>query len=178
MNADGSLNTNPLITDPLACGGINNPGGSVNPTFTPLLGCYDLTRTAALPTSDGCPTGQTASGLYNFRGTANIKETALYVQDAITVKNWSFNLGVRADIYRGISSAQQLEPRLGVAYNIKPTNTVLRVSYARTMETPFNENLILASTGCNDPVVFDLQQPFRADNACHRISAIKSRSSQ
>jgi hypothetical protein len=34
-----------------------------------------------------------------------------------------------------------------IAYNIKPTNTVLRVSYARTMETPFNENLVLASNG-------------------------------
>src|SRR5581483_5101114 len=38
-------------------------------------------------------------------------------------------------------------------YNIKGSNTVLRVSYARTMETPFNENLILASNGCNDAVV-------------------------
>ena len=45
------------------------------------------------------------------------------------------------------------EPRLGVAYNIKPTNTVLRISYARIMETPFNENLVVSSTGCNDPVV-------------------------
>jgi hypothetical protein len=45
-----------------------------------------------------------------------------------------------------------------VAYNFKPTSTVLRVSYARTMETPFNENLILASTGCNYQVIFDLQE--------------------
>jgi len=30
-----------------------------------------------------------------------------------------------------------------VAYNIKPTNTVLRISYARVLETPFNENLIV-----------------------------------
>ncbi len=104
------------------------------------------------------PAGQTSSGLYNFKGSANIKETALYLQDTVTIKNWSLNLGVRGDIYRGISSAQQLEPRLGIAYNFKPTSTVLRVSYARTMETPFNENLILASTGCNDPVIFDLQQ--------------------
>src|SRR6202044_1521539 len=50
-------------------------------------------------------------------------------------------------------SAKQAEPRLGIAYNIKPTNTVLRISYARTLETPFNENLVLASEGCNDPVV-------------------------
>ncbi len=37
------------------------------------------------------------------------------------------------------------------------TNTVLRISYARTMESPFNENLIIASTGCNNPVIFDFQ---------------------
>ena len=51
----------------------------------------------------------------------------------------------------------QAEPRLGIAYNIKPTSTVLQVSYARTLETPFNENLVLASLGCNDPVINDLQ---------------------
>jgi len=30
---------------------------------------------------------------------------------------------------------------------------VLRSSYARTLETPFNENLVLASEGCNDAVI-------------------------
>ena len=158
LNADGSLDTNPSLTDPAACGGIGNPGGTVNPTFTPLLGCYDLTRTAPLPASDGCPAGQTNSALFPFNGHTDIKETALYLQDTISVRNWSFNLGARADFYNGMASAKQLEPRLGIAYNIKPTNTVLRISYARTMETPFNENLILASTGCNTPVIFDLQE--------------------
>ncbi len=158
LNSNGSFDTNPLLTFPTACGGVGNVGGSANPGFIPLLGCYDLTRTAPLPVSDGCPAGQATSGLYNFLGSANIKEAALYTEDTIAVRNWSFNLGLRADIYRGLSSAQQLEPRLGVAYNIKPTSTVLRLSYARTMETPFNENLILASNGCNDPVIFDLQE--------------------
>ena len=158
LNADGTPNTNPLINNPIQCGGVGNVGGTVNPGFIPLLGCYDLTRTAQLPASDGCPTGQTLPTVYNWAGNTNIKEASLYAQDTITSGNWSWNLGLRADIYRGISSAQQLEPRLGMAYNIKPTNTVLRLSYARTMETPFNENLILASTGCNDPVIFDLQQ--------------------
>ena len=55
-----------------------------------------------------------------------------------------FNLGVRGDLYNGLATHQEAEPRLGVAYNIKPSNTVLRVSYARTMESPFNENLILS----------------------------------
>jgi Carboxypeptidase regulatory-like domain len=156
-----SPDTNPSLTDPTQCtagaGLVANTGQGSVAAFIPLLGCYDLTRTAPLPASDGCPGGQTTSGLYTFNGTTNIKETALYVQDVITIKNLSLNLGVRGDIYRGISSAQQLEPRVGVAYNIKPTSTVLRLSYARTMETPFNENLILASTGCNNPVIFDLQ---------------------
>ena len=48
---------------------------------------------------------------------------------------------------------------MGIAYNIKPTNTVLRVSYARTMETPFNENLIIASTGCSIPFLATLVPP-------------------
>jgi hypothetical protein len=147
LNADGSPNTNPALTDPAQCTGVLQP----NPAFQPLLGCYDLTRTGLLPSSDGCP--NSTSGQYTFHGHADIKQLALFFQDAITVKNWTFNLGIRGDFYNGLTTAQQAEPRLGIAYNIKPTNTVLRVSYARTMETPFNENLVLASLGCNDPVV-------------------------
>ncbi len=165
LNADGSPDTNPALTSLTQCTGALSPNTSDNNTelgatdlpFTPLLGCYDLTRTAPLPLSDGCPTGQTTSGLYPFRGHTDIKETALYVQDTMTIKNWSFNLGLRVDLYNGLTSAKQLEPRVGIAYNIKATNTVLRISYARTMETPFNENLIIASTGCNNPVIFDFQ---------------------
>jgi hypothetical protein len=83
----------------------------------------------------------------------DVKELALYVQDTITWKNWSFNLGIRGDKYNGLTTAGQAEPRLGIAYNIKQTNTVLRVSYARTLETPFNENLVLSSIGCESPIL-------------------------
>ena len=121
--------------------------------FVPLLGCLDLTRTAPLPVSDGCPSGQATSTESIFRGHADVKQLAMYVQDTITKGNWSFNLGIRGDIYNGLSHATQAEPRLGVAYNIKRTNTVLRVSYARTLETPFNENLVLSSLGCLNPEV-------------------------
>ena len=122
-----------------------------NPGFVPLLGCYDLTRTGSLPASDGCP--NPTSGLYPYDVHSDIKELALFAQDTITYKNWDFNLGLRGDLYNGISISRQAEPRVGVAYNVKQTNTVLRVSYARILETPFNENLILASNGCSDPVV-------------------------
>ena len=100
----------------------------------------------------------TAGGKYYlFLGHADVKQLATYVQDSITKGNWSFNLGIRGDLYNGLSSRGEAQPRLGIAYNIKPTNTILRVSYARTMETPFNENLVLSSVGCNDPVVNALQ---------------------
>ncbi|MGA8233126.1 MAG: TonB-dependent receptor, partial [Candidatus Acidiferrales bacterium] len=167
LNPDGSPDTNPALTSFTECTGTLSPNNAANNAalgatvlpFTPILGCYDLTRIAPLPASDGCPAGQTTSGLYTFNGHTDIKETALYVQDALTpLKNLTLNLGLRVDVYRGITSAQQPEPRVGAAYNIKQTNTVLRFSYARTMESPFNENLILASTGCNDPVIFAFQE--------------------
>ncbi len=157
LNPDGSFDTDPTLTNP-------NCGGALqqNPNFIPLLACYDLTRTAPLPASDGCP--HSTSGEYLFYGHADIKEFAFYVQDTINIKNWTFNLGVRFDKYNGLAHAAEGEPRLGIAYSIKPTNTVLRISYARTMETPFNENLVLASLGCNDPVVNALQSAVPGGN--------------
>jgi hypothetical protein len=130
----------------------NDGIGIVDPTLGAELGCEN---------PDGTPMPNTAcaydltngGGLYHFRGHTDVKEFAMYVQDTITKNNWSFNLGIRGDLYNGLSRAQQAEPRLGVAYNIKPSNTVLRVSYARTLETPFNENLVLSSIGCGNPVL-------------------------
>ena len=99
---------------------------------------YDLTRTG---------------GLFAFRGHTDVKQLALYVQDQITKRNWSFNVGLRGDFYNGLTTHKEPEPRLGLAYNIKRTSTVLRLSYARVLETPFNENLIVASVGCDSPVL-------------------------
>jgi hypothetical protein len=164
LNSNLTPNTNPLLTDPAACGTsglLTNTGqgvfsnGDPVPTFNPLLACYDLTRTATLPASDGCPNG--TSGDYRFYGHADIREFAFYVQDTINIRNWTFNLGLRIDQYDGITKAWQPEPRLGIAYNFRPTSTVLRVSYARTLESPFNENLVLASLGCNSAVVAAFQ---------------------
>jgi hypothetical protein len=150
LNADGSPNTNPLLMNPANCTGLATP----NPGYDPLLACYDLTRTGPLPASNGCP-GST-SARYVFNGHANVRQLSPYIEDLIRVKNWTFRLGLRGDYYYGITKAGLAEPRLGTSYRIKPTNTVLSFSYARTMETPFNENLILSSLGCNDPVVNDI----------------------
>ena len=146
----------PGFTDPSQCAGAgllpndgSNPAVTATP-FQPFLGCFDLTRPNPA-SGDGCASA--TSGLFPFRGHADIKETALYIQDAISKGNWTFNLGIRGDFYNGLSSHKEAEPRLGVSYNIKRTGTVLRASYARVLETPFNENLVLSATGCNFNVI-------------------------
>ncbi len=140
------------LTDPTQCAAAglqpndgSNPNAAVAP-FVPILGCIDLTRPSPA-SGDGCATPQAT--LFSFRGRGDIREIALYVQDTITKGSWSFNLGVRGDLYRGIVRQSQAEPRLGMSYNIKPSNTVLRISYARILETPFNENLVVAGTTSN-----------------------------
>jgi hypothetical protein len=142
----------------------NDRLGIVDPTFLPSLTdangnpCYDTVTHQAIdaPCTNLFPYDLTQSGggtLYPFNGHTDVKELALYLEDNITKGNWVFNLGVRGDFYNGLTTHKEGEPRLGIAYNIKKTNTVLRVSYARTLETPFNENLVLASVGCNNAVL-------------------------
>ena len=109
------------------------------------LAPYDLTR---------------GGSLFPFNGHTDVKLLSLFVQDAISKGNWSINLGLRGDFYNGLTSHKEAEPRIGIAYNIKKTNTVLRASYARILETPFNENLVLSSTGCADPVLNPLLSCF------------------
>ena len=131
---------NPLpgFTSPTQCA---TAGDVANSTFNPVLLPYDLTR----------------GGNYStFNGHTDVKEIALYAQDQITAGDWTFNVGIRGDLYNGLAIARQAEPRVGVSYRIKATSTVLRTSYARTLETPFNENLVLSSQGCGSDVLAPL----------------------
>ena len=134
----------------------NDDFGIVNPTL--LSGCSAneaLASECPSLVATLAPYDLTAGGQpYHYFGHTDVKEMALYAEDTISKGAWSFNLGMRGDFYNGLQAvSRQPEPRVGIAYNLKQTNTVFRVSYARTMESPFNENLILSGTGCNDAVV-------------------------
>jgi len=111
------------ITDP----NFNNPA---SPDFLPGLLAFDLTR-------GGTPFG--------FHGHTDIKQEAFFAQDSLTLGNATVSLGLRFDNYNGITHGKLLQPRLGVSYLVKRTNTILRGSYTRNFETPYNENLILSS---------------------------------
>jgi hypothetical protein len=129
VDVDG--NSLPGYASPSDCDGVTS---FPNSNYLPVLAPYDLTRGG----SD-----------YLFFGHTDVKELALYIEDEIKAGNWDFNLGMRGDIYNGLAATKQPEPRVGIAYNIKPSATVLRVSYARTLET-------LSSNGCSDAVLSPL----------------------
>jgi hypothetical protein len=80
-----------------------------------------------------------------FNGEGTIKEQAAYAQYDIKAGNATFKLGVRLDHYDGLTSQTLVQPRLGVSFAVPGSGTVLRASYGRTLETPYNENLLLSS---------------------------------
>lgn len=127
VDSSGDPVTAPGVQNPGACGEagyVPNPDASVG--LIPL----DLSR-------GGTP--------FLFHGRANINQQNVYAQDQLTLKNLTLNLGLRFDNYHGISTDKLLQPRVGISYLIKQTGTVLRGSYTRTFETPYNENLVLSS---------------------------------
>jgi len=135
VNSDGSSVGDPTLTDPNQCDAAGSePNTADNPDastpFAPGLLPFDLTR---------------GGHLFNFHATANINQYAFFAQDGITAGNFQFTIGFRLDRYDGLVSKTSPQPRLGISYNIKKTGTVLRVAYARTFETPFNENLLLSN---------------------------------
>src|SRR5215471_1997285 len=98
-----------------------------NPDFLSSLVPYDLTR---------------GGSLYRFSGRANITQVALYGQDSITLGNLTLSIGLRLDLYHGLTEGGGFEPRGAFAYLIKTTGTVVRGGYSHTIETPTNENLV------------------------------------
>jgi hypothetical protein len=113
------------ITDPTDSAFAGQDGN-----FDPSLAPFDLTNR-------GSP--------FAYDQSFTIKQQAAYLQDDIKAGNATLNLGVRLDHYDGLTTATLVQPRVGVAYAVTRSGTVLRASYGRTMETPYNENLVLSA---------------------------------
>ncbi len=134
----------PQPLSPSQCG---SAGYQPNQAFIPNLQPYDLTR---------------GGHLYAFHGAADVKELAFYAQDSINLGRLTVNPGLRYDRYNGLSQGHQLQPRLGLAYRTPWTNTVVRLSYARLFETPYNENLIVASEAAANALLSNPFATFRS----------------
>ncbi len=113
-----------LITDPT----FNAPGtDGYNPNLLP----YDGTR-------GGHPFFFAASRAGTY--------VAGYIQDNVRLGDLTVNAGVRYDYNHLFISEDQLQPRVGAAYVIRATDTVLRASYDRMFITPEYENILLSSS--------------------------------
>lgn len=112
------------ITNP----GFNDPG---NPDYNPNLLPHDLSR---------------GGRRFEFAGKATGGFYAGFIQDNIRLGDFQISLGLRYDDYRLLVKHHQTQPRVGVSYHLKPTNTVFRASYNRLFQTPPNENLLLSAS--------------------------------
>jgi Carboxypeptidase regulatory-like domain len=125
------------ITDP----GFNDPDAD---GYNPNLAPYDLTR-------GGTP--------FVFHGERTGKYTAAYAQDTLKWSNLTINAGVRYDENRLFKTENLFQPRIGLAYYIPQTKTVLRASYDRMFITPEYENILLSSSAAAASLVPpDVQQ--------------------
>ncbi len=127
VDTNGNPQALPSVNDPANCAAA---GFQPNPNLMPGLPPYDLTR-------GGSP--------LQFQGHRNINQYAFYAQDSIKLGNFQLQAGFRLDVYHGIVHTTAPQPRIGGSYLIAKTGTVLRASYSRTLETPYNENLVLSS---------------------------------
>ncbi|PYR76126.1 MAG: hypothetical protein DMF87_18870, partial [Acidobacteria bacterium] len=128
FTAGGDPSADTSLRDPQQCA---DQSLVANDGFLPGLLPYDLTRGGAA---------------FDFHGAGRITQWAAYVQDAWQIGAWNLTSGVRLDVYDGLSRATGVQPRLGAVYRIDRTRTVVRASYGRIFLTPYNENLVLASS--------------------------------
>jgi hypothetical protein len=128
LNAAGDAAGPASLTDPAQCAAA---GLRENPDLLPGLTAHDFTR---------------GGQLFRFNDRANINQAAVYVQDQWRWNNLNLNIGFRFDRYAGVVTKNSPQPRVGLSYQVKPTGTVLRASYSHTLETPYNENLLIVSS--------------------------------
>ncbi len=69
-----------------------------------------------------------------------------FVQSSLRWRSATFALGLRHDSYSFLVTGWQLQPRVGVAYQLPGNAGVLRASYNRNYQTPPNENLLLSNS--------------------------------
>ena len=84
---------------------------------------------------------------FDFAGQASPTLFAFYIQDSVQFgRGLTVDVGVRADRVRMLAPGSQWSPRLGMAYHIPDTRTVIRGSVDRFFMPPQAENLLLGSS--------------------------------
>lgn len=96
-----------------------------------------------LSSSSGLPE---AFDEFSFRGRDRGGQVSLYLQDRFSpFRHFTVDAGVRWDQINLVDSYFQVSPRLGLAYHVPPTGSVVHFSYNRFFVPPPLEYVILAS---------------------------------
>jgi Carboxypeptidase regulatory-like domain len=128
LGLDGAPSPITTLTNPSQCAAA---GLTPKRTFLPGLLTIDLTR---------------GGNIYAFQGATDIKQLALFAQDFVALGNFKLDLGLRYDKYNGLARNHGLQPRIGLIYSPAPWHTHFHLNYSRVFLTPYNENLIVASS--------------------------------
>jgi len=128
LGVDGAPSPNTALRFSSQCASV---GLTPNASFLPALLPIDLTRR-----------GQ----LYPFRGSAEIQQEAVFAQDYIKVGDFTLAAGLRFGEYNGLVANRGVQPRTGIVYHSSLLNTNFHANYSRIFITPYNENLIVASS--------------------------------
>jgi hypothetical protein len=115
--------------------GLNDPASD---TYNPNLSPYDLTRGGLL---------------FLFEQSKTVTYLAGFVEDTVRLSNLTAQIGFRYDHNSFPRTESQLQPRIGLAYYIPATKTVLRASYNRIFETPEYENILFSSSAAANSLV-------------------------
>ncbi|MGA2984128.1 MAG: TonB-dependent receptor [Terriglobia bacterium] len=73
-------------------------------------------------------------------------EQSAFVQDLISLGNWTLSAGLRWDHYQLLLNRQAVDPRFSMARYFPSADFVLHFSYDRVFETPSFENILLSSS--------------------------------
>jgi hypothetical protein len=84
---------------------------------------------------------------FDFAGETVGSNAGLFVQDVYSpLSNLNISVGVRWDRYQLLVTETAVSPRVGVAYHVPQSGTVVRASYSRLFMPPFSENLLVSSS--------------------------------
>jgi hypothetical protein len=112
--------------------------------FNPHLTVYDRTILAQGAANGSALTGSPREFITRQQRMGH--QFSAYVQDTFHYRDLTIAGGVRLDRYRFLSAETALSPRVGFAYRINPTGTIIRGSYNRMVQTPSTENLLISGT--------------------------------
>lgn len=113
--------------------GVTAPGFNLigAPGYVPSLAAFDLSR---------------GGTFFSFSDRQAGALRSAFAQDRVRLGPLLLSLGLRFDSYSFLVHGSQFQPRVGIAWNIRQTGTVFRLSYNRIYQTPVNENLLLSNS--------------------------------